>query len=58
MAVTTGTGALKAVFASAYPEVFSPPPLSCGNNSSPAAKNTVIDPIISNIWLFRIGTSI
>jgi hypothetical protein len=57
MAVTTGIGAFAGAFASAYPEVFSPPLLSCGNSSSPAANKTVMDPMISSMLRFRMDTS-
>jgi hypothetical protein len=54
IAVTTGTGDLEGVCASAYPEDFSPPFLSCGSSHSPAAEKTVKIPMVVKIYLFRM----
>jgi len=55
MATTTGIGVLEGVRASAYPELFSPPFLSCGNSNSPAVDKTVDIPTKSNMYFFRMG---
>jgi hypothetical protein len=38
VATTTGIGVLEGVRANAFPELFSPPFLSWGNNNSPVVK--------------------